>query len=307
LTGVTGIWNNRGMTEMWRHAEVQANGVRIHFVRAGQGEPLLMLHGWPEFWRVWRKNIPVLAQGFDVVAPDLRGFGQSEKPSLSAIEGYSLEHHVEDLAALADRLGLGKFGLVSHDVGAFVAQAFARKYPGRVTRLFFFDCPYPGIGKRWVEPGHLREIWYQSFHQLPLAVPLVASSRAACEIYFRWFLDHWSHAPGAFEPDLQEWIDNFLAPGNLQGGFNWYIAIAEARERLMREGAPALPKIPHPTCVRWGASDKVLKVAWADRLGDYFADLDFAAVPSAGHFVAYERPDYANREIAKFFGRPDIA
>ena len=131
---------------LWNHQFTVANGIRLHYVRHGAGLPLVLLHGWPEFWLTWRKNIGPLADHFDVIAPDLRGFGESDKPALPALEGYTLDHHVEDLRGLAAALGLGRFGIVSHDVGAYVAQAFARTYPEHLIGLFFFNCPYPGIG-----------------------------------------------------------------------------------------------------------------------------------------------------------------
>ena len=95
-----------GRVWAWNHQHRAANGVRLHYVRHGAGTPLVLLHGWPEFWRTWRKNIPPLAERFDVIAPDLRGFGESDKPARPALEGYTLDHHVEDLRALADGLRL---------------------------------------------------------------------------------------------------------------------------------------------------------------------------------------------------------
>jgi len=264
----------------------------------------VLLHGWPEFWRVWRKVIEPLSHNFDVIVPDLRGFGDTEKPVGSATEAYRLDDHVDDLHGLVEVLGVERFGLVSHDVGAYVAQGYARAHPERLAGLFFFDCPYPGIGRRWSDPDHLKEIWYQSFNQQPWAAELVGSSRTACETYFRHFLSHWAHSPDTFEDqDVTAWVENFLAPGNLQGGFNWYIAQNSARLELIRHGAPSLPPIDVPARVRWGASDVVLKVEWADRLSDYFSRCDFAPVEAAGHFVAYERPDYASEEIAGFFAQ----
>jgi pimeloyl-ACP methyl ester carboxylesterase len=285
----------------WNHRHVDANGIRIHYVRHGSGFPLVLLHGWPEFWYTWRKNIPVLAGEFDVVVPDLRGFGDTDKPGLPDPPKELLGNFVEDLRGLADSLGFERFGVVSHDVGAYVAQGFARKYPERLSGLFFFDCPYPGIGKRWSSPDSINEIWYQTFHQQPFAASLVGENRKACERYFRHFLERWSHEPGIFDEDLDLWVDNFMKPGNLQGGFDWYISTNESRLDLIRNGPPELPKIETPTRIRWGESDSVLKVQWADRLGDYFADVDFAPIIEAGHFAHYERPDLANREISDFF------
>ena len=285
----------------WNHRYLDANGIRIHYVRRGDGFPLVLLHGWPEFWLVWRKNILPLAESFDVVAPDLRGFGDTEKTSLPDPPDELIGEFVEDLRGLADALGFERFGVVSHDVGAYVAQAFARSYPERLAGLFFFNCPYPGIGRRWAEPEHINEIWYQSFNQQPWAASLVGESRKTCELYIRHFLDHWAHEPGLFDEDLDLWVDNFMKPGNLQGGFNWYISTNANRIELIRSGPPELPKIEVPARVLWGVSDSVLKVEWADRLGDYFADCRFTSAPEAGHFVHYERSDLANREVIEFF------
>lgn len=285
----------------WNHEYLDLNGINVHYVRHGEGMPLVLLHGWPEFWFSWRKNILPLAESFDVVVPDLRGFGETEKLGLPDPPSRLLSELVEDLRGLADALGFEKFGVVSHDVGAYVAQGFARKHPDRLSGLFFFNLPYPGIGKRWAEPDHVNEIWYQSFNQQPWAASLVGESRKTCELYIRHFLDHWSHEPGLFDEDMEAWIENFMKPGNLQGGFNWYISTNESRIELIRNGPPELTKIETPTRVLWGISDKVLKAEWADRLGDYFANYDFTPAPEAGHFVHYERPDLANKEIAEFF------
>jgi pimeloyl-ACP methyl ester carboxylesterase len=285
----------------WNHRHVEANGITLHYVRHGSGVPLMLLHGWPEFWYVWHKNVPVLAESFDVVAPDLRGFGDSDKPGGPPEE--LLGNLVEDLRALADAMDFDRFGVVSHDVGAYVAQGFARKYPERLSGLFFFNCPYPGIGRRWVDPDSVNEIWYQTFNQQPWAASLVGENRKTCRTYFQHFLDHWAHEPGLFDEDLDHWVDNFMKPGNLQGGFDWYIGTNRSRLDLVRSGPPELPKIDTPTRVRWGESDPILKVEWADRLGDYFTDLDFSPLREAGHFVHYEQPDLANREILEFFSK----
>ena len=292
------------MTEQtWNHRYAEANGIRIHYVRHGAGTPVVLLHGWPEFWYTWRKNIGPLSEAFDVVVPDLRGFGETEKVQLPDPPSRLLDDLVEDLRGLADALGLGKFGIVSHDVGSFVAQRFALRYPERLSGLFFFNCVYPGIGRRWLEPESVVEIWYQTFHQQPWAQEIVGESRRTCGVYLKHFLDHWSYEPGLFDEDLEAWVDNFMRPGNLRGGFDWYAAVSEARMKMMREGAPQQPtRIEAPTRVLWGESDPILKVRWADGLGDYFSDHEFDPAPGAGHFVHYERPDLANAEIARFFG-----
>lgn len=282
---------------------IAANGIRLHYLREGRGAPLLLLHGWPEFCLVWRKCIADLARDFDVIAPDLRGFGDSEKPAAGPSAEAGADVHAADMLALLDGLGVPRAGIVSHDVGAYAAQSLARRHPDRVGGLFFFNCPYPGIGARWSAPEHLTEIWYQSFHQQAWAAALVGSSREACRLYIRHFLGHWSHDPHAFDADLERWVDNFMKPGNLQGGFNWYLSAHRARLAVMRGETPQEPPIALPTRVLWGESDPILKSAWIDRLGEYFSDLEASTAPEAGHFVHYERPDLACREIRRFFRR----
>ena len=283
----------------WNHRYADVGGLRVHYVRHGAGRPLVLLHGWPEWWYVWRKNIPVLAERFDVIVPDLRGFGDTEKPA----GPLDPDHMVDDLRALADHLELRRFGIVTHDVGAWIAQRLAAAEPQRLSGLFFFNCPYPGIGRRWFEPANAQEIWYQSFHQEDWAADLVGHDRDTCRIYFRHFLGHWSDDPQAFDEDLEAWVDNFMKPGNLQGGFNWYKAIREARLRIAQGGAKQekAPVIGVPTRVLWGAGDPVLKAEWSDRMGEFFSDLDLTIAEGVGHFVHYENPDLANAEIARFF------
>lgn len=285
----------------WKHLEFHTRSCRLHYVRQGAGPVVILLHGWPEFWWTWHRNVPRLAQSFDVLAPDLRGFGQSEKPDGSALENYTVSHHVADLLDLVDGLKIERFGLVSHDVGAWVAQAFAREYPERLAGLFFTNCPYPGVGKRWATADHIPEIWYQSFNQQPWAAELLGRDRENCRLYFENMLSYWSYDPHAFDGQIEHWIDNFMQPGNLQGGFNYYIAQHENRMRMIRDGAPDLPPIEVPTRVLWGGGDRALKASWTDRLGDYFSDVRCDVHPQAGHFVHFEQADDVNGAILEFF------
>ncbi|MBO04260.1 MAG: alpha/beta hydrolase [Chloroflexi bacterium] len=287
------------MTDIdWNHQYADLPGIQVHYVRHGQGMPVILQHGWPEFWYTWRKNIPVLAEHFDIIAPDLRGFGDSDKP----YKVPDVQDYVDDLSNLVEHLDLDGIGIVTHDVGAWIAQAYALRNTGHVKGLFFTNCPYPGVGKRWNEPGHQINMWYQQFHQMPFAAELLTRDRENAKIYFSYMLDYWTHADGAFEEDLDTWVDNFMKPGNMQGGFNWYTAVNELRMKAMRGGPLDVPKIEVPTRVFWGAGDKVLKAKWSDKLGDYFSDLrKVDVVPEAGHFVHYEQPERTNDEIIRFF------
>lgn len=276
-------------------------GIEIAYREAGQGLPVILLHGWPEWSAVWRKNLPVLARDFRVIAPDLRGFGDTE----AAEPARQVEDYVADLAAFADALGLQRFGLVGHDVGGFLMLDYARLHAARLAGLFFFDCPHFGIGKRWVEGAQVREIWYQSFHQLPLAVELVGASLAACRLYFAHFLRHWAHDPGAFADHLDEWAAMFFRPGRLSGGFDWYKSVNARRLAAIAKPPPPQPKLKVPAYSLWGESDAILRVEWQETLLDLFEDITLERAPQAGHFVHWEQPELANRRIKAFFAGLD--
>ncbi|MGY2052053.1 alpha/beta fold hydrolase [Methylobacterium sp. JK268] len=285
-----------------RHATVTLPSLRQHVARAGEGPPLVLLHGWPEFWASWEPLMGRLAGRFDLIAPDLRGFGETGRdPAAPPDPHVDAEAHAADLLALLDALGLARVGLVGHDVGAYVMQAFARRHPERLAGLFFFNCPTPGIGPRWAEASHLKETWYQYFNQQPFAAGLVGASRESCATYIGHFLRHWSAHPAAFAPMMDRFIDNFMRPGNLQGGFDWYLSAAPSRQQVIAGEAPALPPIPVPTRVLWGARDPIIRVAWMDCLDRTFSDLQADRVEEAGHFVHVEAPDRAAEEIARFF------
>lgn len=283
------------------HRHIEANGARFHVVCTGDGPPLLLLHGWPEFWLTWEPVMARLADRFTLIAPDLRGFGDSDKPD----GPYGPDQHAQDMAGLLNALQIERAGVVGHDVGGAVMQSLARRAPQRLSGLFFFDFVYPGIGGRMGAPDRLNEIWYQSFHQMQMAPALVGASRENCEIYIGHFLHHWSHRKHAFDDVRDAFTDNFMKPGNLAGGFAHYRAAHAGRVAVMTGEAPDLPPITVPTCVRWAEHDPLFPYAWTDRLGETFTTLDLAMFLGVGHFPHREDPDRAAAEIAAFFTHRD--
>jgi pimeloyl-ACP methyl ester carboxylesterase len=286
------------MTSM-EHLTVSANGATFHVARLGRGKALLLLHGWPEYWLTWEPVMRRLTSQFTLIAPDLRGFGDSDKPS----GPFGAQEHAADMLALLTALGIERAGVVGHDVGGAVMQPLARNAPDRIAGLFFFDFVYPGIGARMGAPDRLNEIWYQSFHQMEMAATLVGATRETCRAYFGHFLRHWSHRKDAFEDVLDAFTDNFLKPGNLAGGFAYYRAAHAQRIAMLKGEAPVLPPIAIATCVRWTEHDPIFPFAWTDRLAETFSNLDLDLFPGVGHFPHREAPDRAADEIAGFFRR----
>jgi len=240
-----------------------------------------------------------LADRYRLIAPDLRGFGESDKPD----GPFGAQDHAADVLALLDALGIERVGVIGHDVGGAAMQPLARRAPERLVGLFFFDFVYPGIGSRMAAPDRLNEIWYQSFNQMEMAPILVGASQETCRAYISHFLRHWAYRKNAFDEVLSAFVANFLKPGNLTGGFAHYKASHAGRIAMIKGQAPTLPPITVPTCVRWPEHDPLLPYEWTDRLGETFIKLDLAPFPDVGHFPHRENPDRAAAEIAAYFDR----
>lgn len=280
---------------------IETNGISMHYARKGKGFPLVLLHGWPEFWMVFRPIIDVLADRYDLIVPDLRGCGDTGKARPGPDNNAGAAVHADDIHGLVRELGIPKFGLVGGDLGAYVAQAFGQKYPEMLTGLFFFCTPYPGLGKRYGQPSHLIEVWYQYFQQLPWSAQLVSSSREACRMYIKHFLDHWSgDNPEVFKDWIEIYTDNFMKNDNVQGGFDWYVSSAPNRRLWLEERLPKPPVIHTRTHFMWGKRDPLIPPEWSDKLGEYFSHytIEFA---EAGHFVHAEVPALAAQAIDNFF------
>ncbi len=275
----------------WGHAYGPgADGVRLHYVRRGHGEQVLLLHGWPGFWYDWRRVVVPLAEEVDVVALDFRGFGDSDKPEGDPKELYTADRLAADVLALLDHLGVGRFVVAGHDTGAVIAQVLARTTPERVSALALFNPPHLAIGDKPQEPASQRESWYHHFHALPWSDQLVGFSRATTELYLRHFYDHWVGNKDSVRPEeFEAIVDAFARPGALRASFGWYRATYE--EETNPSARDTKDPILLPTVVRWGKRDPVKPAAWAEGIEQTFPDLDFRFVPGAGHFVPFEAPE----------------
>ena len=225
-----------GALSMPRSAAV--DGFELAYDRAGTGPAVVLLHGWPGDRTDYRELAPLLVDAADVVVPDLRGFGESDKPAGAPVEQYSGPAQARSVAGLIEQLGLDRPVVVGYDVGSRVAQALARGRPDLVGALVVAP-PLPGIGGRVLDPQAIPEFWYQPFHQLPLSAQLVDGNPRAVRDYLAHFWAHWS-GPDFTLPaaDLEHLVAVYSPPGAFTASINWYRSGAGAVSSSLAEVAP---------------------------------------------------------------------
>jgi pimeloyl-ACP methyl ester carboxylesterase len=284
----------------FRHFEASLPGIKLHYVREGKGPTLLLMHGWPGFWWEWYKCIGELARHFDVIAPDMRGYGDSEKPDLDDLSKYHLDVVTDDHANLLAHLGIDRTYIVGHDYSALVVHKFVRKYRDRTIKALTIDPIVPGFESRYLSVGHFAESWYSQFHQLDMAVEVVSSSRQATKAYFKHFLSHWSYNKNIVsEEEMEIYTDNFVKPGNIHGGFNFY------RANLSLSSQPWTPLdrtiSDAPMTFLQGMGDTVVPAMWTDLVASWYNNYTIEYVPDGGHFLMFEKPDVVVDRVKKAF------
>jgi pimeloyl-ACP methyl ester carboxylesterase len=298
------------MTELSRIG--LSTGVTLNVERGGPegGEPILFLHGFPESHRTWRDILPDLARDFRVIAPDQRGFGDSDKPG--AVEDYKADRIVEDIVALADALGHDRFTLVGHDWGGAVAWLAALRHPDRISRLIIVNAPHPLVFQKSLiedEAQRAASQYISAFRN-----PLMEKGIEAMGFETFYAKTFGSHADLAKVPaeEKQAYLDQWSRPGALTAMLNWYRASeilvpkpGEAAE------APAWTKLPFPpivvpTLVVWGLKDQALLPVQLGDLHRHVEHLAIAATPEAGHFIPWEYPGFVIAAIRDFIAEtPD--
>jgi len=276
---------------------VEANGVRLHVRLAGEGYPLILLHGWPQTSYCWRRLVPLLAPHFRVIAPDLRGFGDSDKPDGT----YDKRTVATDILDMAKVLGYADALVAGHDIGGRVAYRLALDHPGFVTGLISLAGRYSPLGEDLLySKEQSAERWYFFFHQIAGLPEALVGGRES--IYLAHFYRHWSHHDDWLSrEDLQEYARAYATPGALRGGFEHYRAALHADVDQWKQDTGRT--ISAPTLVLWGENDPVSPLGWTKGFESVFTRLDMVVYPECGHFIAEERPLAAAEDILRFGNR----
>jgi pimeloyl-ACP methyl ester carboxylesterase len=282
------------------------NGIRLHYVSAGQGKLILFVHGFPEFWAEWEKQLIEFGQDYQAVAVDLRGYHLSSKPK--EIEAYHVKDLIEDLRALAEHLGHKTFILVAHDWGGVIAWSFAVRHPQRLEKLIIINAPHPAIFARELlhHPGQQKASRYMLTFRSPEAEQLLSENNYARLIdALLKFGSQWKMTDGIRRKYVRAWSQ----PGALTGGLNYYRASPlypptskedEDRIQSILDLPPDMFEVKVPTLVIWGELDSALLVGNLNGLDDYVQDLTIERIPDATHWVVHEKPEVVNALIRKF-------
>src|SRR5262245_53005042 len=275
---------------------VETNGVKLFVVQAGpeHGPPVLLLHGFPEFWWTWHAQIKALAQaGFRVIAPDQRGFDRSDKPP--HLDDYVPEQRRADILGLMDALGYPRAAIAGHDFGAFVTWGLAIEHPERRRKAVVMNVAHPKVYES-PPPGRADTInWFRSFFQLPLLPELVGRSG-------NWFLLErnlvQSSRPGTFaEPAMSYYKQAWAHENAIHSMLAWYRA--GFRHPYRPSGAA---RVSIPTRIVWGDLDRFNDPSFAEPSLEYCDDAKLVRIPDAGHWLIHEKADEISRLLIQFFG-----
>jgi pimeloyl-ACP methyl ester carboxylesterase len=266
-----------------RHDHATVRGVRIHYVSSGEGSPVLLLHGFPQFWYCWRRVIPVLSKQFRVIAPDLKGYGESDKPR----GPYPLRALSEEWGEFMNALDVDRFDLVGHDWGGIIAWKMALDYPDRIRRLVVLNAPF----RRWRPKPDVFFFW------LPFLPEL---------IFRQWndaVLEEILHR-GSYDPeraftaeDVKIYQEAFRRPGVHRAALTYYRSLWRSARAMT---ADRKRKIEVPTLVLWGVSDPALPVDRTFGMEKDIRDFRICYIPMAGHFVQEEQPELVNEHLLTF-------
>lgn len=276
---------------------IETNGIKLHVIMAGPKDspPVILLHGFPEFWYGWRKQIPVLAEaGFRVVVPDQRGYNLSDKPK--GIKANRLDILVADVLGLIDALGYDKVRLIGHDWGAIVAWALAIWHPERLLKLGILNVPHPSVMTKSLLKGdreQLRRSWYVFAFQIPW-LP---------EFFLR--RNDWRNAVRVLRgsakihtfknEDIAEYKKSWSQPGAMTAMINWYRAVVRHRPKMPKD-----PRVTVPTLMLWGKQDVALSHRMAQPSIDYCDDGKLVSFEDATHWVQHDAADEVNHLLLEF-------
>ena len=279
----------------WQHAYITTNGVKLHYVTQGEGDLMLMLHGFPEFWYSWRHQIPEFAKNYKVVALDLRGYNDSDKPADKS--AYVMDEFIRDVEGVIKGLGYDKCILVGHDWGGAIAWNFAYAHPEMVERLIILNLPHPAkFAEGMRNPQQLLRSSYMFFFQIPWLPEFLIQSSDYQPI--ETAIKGMAVNKSAFsKEDLEAYKDAAAKRGAMTATLNYYRNIFQ--QRMTSQDWSVLSV---PTLMIWGEKDTALGKELTYGTEAYVRDFQIKYIPDCSHWVQQEQPQLVNQYMREFLG-----
>ncbi|MGD8564887.1 MAG: alpha/beta hydrolase [Candidatus Bathyarchaeota archaeon] len=290
------------MKETWEHKHLVVDGLRMHYVTQGQGKLLVLLHGFPDFWYVWRYQIPELAKHYRVVAPDLRGYNKTDKPE--SVEKYQLNLLAGDILGLVNALGEDKVSIIGHDWGGVIAWSLAAFNPEFVEKLVILNAPHPNAYtmKTKLSFKQLQKSWYIFFFQTP-NIPEEVLSRNNHHFLRYMVQSSFINKEAITEGDLEAYTKAWSQSGALKAALNYYRANMNPNILFLRKTS-IFPKISAPTLVIWGEDDVALSRDLIQNTEQFvIGRYSIKYLPDCGHWVQIEQPKIVNKYISEFLNQ----
>lgn len=289
------------LESQWQHFFVETNDIRLHCVTQGEGELVLLLHGFPEFWYAWRYQIPALARHFRVVVPDLRGYNDSDKPE----SGYDLDTLSADIRGLIDQLGYARAHIVGHDWGGAIAWHLAQKFPQYLDRLAVLSAPHPYrfMQEMLSNMDQVRRSWFMLAFQVP-GVPEWLIQLNLKE-FVQGVLQGQAVRKGAFSAEETQIYQAALEkPKVLASAISYYRQLLQPQSWFNSWLNKPVP-VTVPTLVLWGEDDSFLSHKLTEGLDKLItAPFQLKLIPHCGHWIQQEVPQTVNRELLTFLKNP---
>jgi pimeloyl-ACP methyl ester carboxylesterase len=293
----------------WEHEQVVANDLRMHYVEAGAGDPVVFLHGFPEFWYSWREQLPAFADaGYRAIAPDLRGYNRTEAPP--GVSSYRLDRLVDDIVALVEQCCDGSTTIVGHDWGGMIAWELAAREPAVVDQLVIMNAPHPRVYQRELTNlDQLLDSWYIFYFQLPW-LPEYLLGAFDSRLLGRAFTET-AVTPETFSPaELDQYREALHGPDELSGPINYYRALFRSvlrdghtplvPEYKTHPGAPQAEHIDVPTLLCWGLRDTALVSELSVGVDEWVADLTVERFPEASHWLQHDCPEAVTETVLEW-------
>src|SRR6476620_988709 len=276
------------------HHMASVNGTQIHYVVGGHGDPIVLLHGWPETWYSWHLVMPALAKNYTVIAPDLPGLGDSSK----SLTGYDGKTVAVIMHQLVNQLGFKSIFLVGHDIGTQVAYSYSAAHPTEVRKLIMMELTIPGLA-----PAGRMQLWWAVFHQTPDVSEALVEGKES--MYLTWFFHNLVFNPAAIkQTDINEYVSHYSAPGGMRAGFEYYRAFPQdAIQNINYSKA----KLTMPVLAlgggyipTFGGNITMPTIIYGMKI--LAQNVQGVTVPNSGHYIPEEQPKFVIDQLFKFFG-----